>query len=602
LSWAQKAFGLAERFGDPEILAACYNDFGVLSAKSGEFEKARDYGEQGLKIALENKVTVYAITFYNQFSMLYGTTGEFQKMFETAQKGSEFSKKVGSLYGLIWLDSVLAGCYVNMGEMQKAISIFEDVLTLAKRTRHTVQVSGSMSSLGWCHRLLGEWDKSLHYLMEALDIAKKIGEYQFSGSAALELGELFMEMEDYAEAEKYLQESNSIYEKAEDIDAQLTGTFPALARLYLKEGETEKAEELIEKTYEHAARTKNNLSIHYAEMLKAMLFREQRNWEQSIQHFERSLQGYKSLDAQEWYVHQYADLLHEYGLMHLNRNEEGDKEKALSLLNQALEIYKKVDAKKKMEKVTSEMTYVESPTQEVKPEPSAEKPTVVAPPDYISTGCEDLDNLLMGGIPKNYAVIMTSPSCDERDLLIKRFLEKGVGKGETTFYVTIDPSEVKSAAENFPNFYLFVCNPQADAIIKSLPNVSKLRGVENLTDINIALNSAFRDLDKMPSAPRRACIGIISDILLQHQAVQTRRWLTGIIAELKSRAFTTLAVMNTQMHSQEEVQAVLDLFEGELNIYEKTTEKGSEKFLRIKKMYNRKYSKSELRLQQEKLQ
>jgi len=37
--------------------------------------------------------------------------------------------------------------------------------------------------------------------------------------------------------------------------------------------------------------------------------------------------------------------------MHLDRNEEGDKERAYSFLNQALEIYQKMDAKKKIEKI-----------------------------------------------------------------------------------------------------------------------------------------------------------------------------------------------------------------------------------------------------------
>jgi tetratricopeptide (TPR) repeat protein len=88
-------------------------------------------------------------------------------------------------------------------------------------------------------------------------------------------------------------------------------------------------------------------------MLEAMLFREQKNWEQSTQHFEKSLQGYKALNAQKWYVIQYAGLLYEYGLMYLDRNAEGDKEKANSLLNQALEIYQKMDAKKKIEQITA---------------------------------------------------------------------------------------------------------------------------------------------------------------------------------------------------------------------------------------------------------
>jgi len=50
-------------------------------------------------------------------------------------------------------------------------------------------------------------------------------------------------------------------------------------------------------------------------------------------------------------VDRFAELLYEYGLMHLTRNEEGDKERAYSFLNQALEIYQKTDAKKKIEKI-----------------------------------------------------------------------------------------------------------------------------------------------------------------------------------------------------------------------------------------------------------
>jgi len=186
--------------------------------------------------------------------------------------------------------------------------------------------------------------------MEARDVAKKIGEYQAYGNAALYLGELFFEMEDYAEAEKYFKESNSTWEKAKDATGQFNELFPALSKLCLKKGEIEKAKELIGKTYEYATKTKNRVLTSYVELLKGMFFREQKNWEQSMQHFEKSLQQFKSLNAQKWYVYQFAELLYEYGLMYLERNE-GDKEKAYSLLNQALEIYQKMDAKKKIEKI-----------------------------------------------------------------------------------------------------------------------------------------------------------------------------------------------------------------------------------------------------------
>ena len=236
------------------------------------------------------------------------------------------------------------------------------------------------------------------------------------------------------------------------------------------------------------------------------------------------------------------------------------------------------------------------------PEPKVFNGSEAAVPHRVTTGYKDLDDLLLGGIPENYAVVMTSPSSDERELLIKRFLEAGAETGQITFYVAVEPGNGKTLAEKFPsNFFLCVCNPRADVMIKSLPNVFKLNGVESLTDIDITLIKAFRMIDTPRSGPRRACIEIISDVLLQHHAVITRKWLNGLLSELKSRCFTTLAVVNPHMHPQEEVQAILGLFEGEIKIYEKETEKGTEKILRIRKMYNQRYLENELTLTREKL-
>jgi KaiC/GvpD/RAD55 family RecA-like ATPase len=202
---------------------------------------------------------------------------------------------------------------------------------------------------------------------------------------------------------------------------------------------------------------------------------------------------------------------------------------------------------------------------------------------------------LYGGLPPNLAVALTSPACNERDILVGSFLETGARNGEITFYVTIDPGVAKPLAEEFPsNFHLFVCNPQADAIVEDLPNVSKLRGVENLTDVSVALTSAIRKLDSTQKGLRRICLGLVSDVLLQHHAVQTRRWLTSLLAELRSTGFTNLAVIDPQMHPPEELHAILGLFDGDINIYEKETNEGLRKFLKIKKMGNSKYLEDEL--------
>ncbi len=236
-------------------------------------------------------------------------------------------------------------------------------------------------------------------------------------------------------------------------------------------------------------------------------------------------------------------------------------------------------------------------------EPATVDVLEVVLPHRIATGYGDLDGLMFGGLPENYAVVLTSPSCDERDILIKRFIEEGVKNGQITFHITVEAGWLRPLAEEFQsNFYLFICNPRADLMVQNLPNVFKLKGIENLTDIGIAFASAFRKLDPSATGPKRACIEIVSDVLLQHQAISTRRWLTGLLPDLRSRGFTTLAVINPLMHPPQDVHAILGLFEGEISINERETKRGFEKFLKIRKLYNQKYIEDELVLRKESLE
>jgi tetratricopeptide (TPR) repeat protein/KaiC/GvpD/RAD55 family RecA-like ATPase len=260
--------------------------------------------------------------------------------------------------------------------------------------------------------------------------------------------------------------------------------------------------------------------------------------------------------------------------------------------------------------LTPKATYIDdsgkTKTRTLKPititvQPS--QPSFEALPNRVATGYSDLDRLLLGGIPEKYAIMLASPSNDERAMLIKKFLEAGTNAGEITFHITAEAGNVKTLAEEHPSsFYLLVCNPQADAMVQNMPNIFKLKGVESLTEIDIALTKAFRMLKTSPAGPRRICLEIVSDVLLQHHALITRKWLSALLPNLKSQGLTVLAVINPHMHSQEEVQATLGLFDGEIRISEKETGKGIKKVLRIRRLFNQKYLENELTLTGEKLE
>jgi KaiC/GvpD/RAD55 family RecA-like ATPase/tetratricopeptide (TPR) repeat protein len=223
-------------------------------------------------------------------------------------------------------------------------------------------------------------------------------------------------------------------------------------------------------------------------------------------------------------------------------------------------------------------------------------------PGRVSSGTAELDNLLQGGIPKNYNIILTASPSNERELLIKRFLETPAQAGQTTMLLTTELGTAKDFAEAFTNnFTLFLCGPQAELIAGNLPNVHKFKGVDNLNEIDIALTRYLRTFEPLKQGNRVACIQLVSDVLLQHHGVITRKWLSDVLMTLKSKGFTTIAVVNPQMHPREEVEAILSLFDGEIALAEKDTDNGVKKVLKVKRLSGQEYLDTELEVTKEKL-
>jgi len=590
-SWAEKALELAKKLGASEAMAISYDTLGNVFGAKGEIKESVDCHEKALKMALDNGYVGVALRAYNNLANDLPAE-ESERKLRCYEEGLELAKKAGQIESIAWLEGMLAGMHFGMGNMEKAVTLAEEYDALSRKTGNLFNLSNSTLILGGGYHVLGDWNKGEQYLKESLSLSQKTNLTQSILNSYGNLGWSYYDSGEYAKAKECFDRQSEIYEKAGQKAWQMY-YYHWIAMNHAELAEIVKARDLLDEMHKFAHEKQDKQLIANEDAARAMLLRAEKKWDESIGLFEKSLREHEALGARQWNVYGFAKhVLYEYARAYLERDQPGDREKAHDLLDQALEIFQKIGAKKDIEKVEARIAFIETGKVAVEPKPTG----------YVPIGLGDLDKLLCGGLPSGYSVVLTSPSCDERDLLVKSFLETGARKGEATFYVTIDPGLAKPLAEEFQsNFYLFVCNPQSDAIVRETPNVFKLKGVENLTDISIALTSTIRKLGASLKDSRRICISLVSDVLLQHHAVQTRRWLTALMTELKSAGFTTLAVLDPEMHSSQDARAILDLFDGEINIHEKETSKGSERYLRIKKMSNKEYLESELPLKKEDL-
>jgi tetratricopeptide (TPR) repeat protein/KaiC/GvpD/RAD55 family RecA-like ATPase len=591
LSWAEKALRLAEKLNALKAVADSCIELAMLAAGQGEVEKGLEYANRALRIALDNDYLETALMAYDKAGGMLPME-EYEKRLDYWEKGLALAKKTGSIGLYAYFLEGPALEYTWRGELSRALPFGEESVALAKKANDPFTISWNLLILGEIYQRLGEWEKSEQLYEEAMSIPRSQDEIWSKMWSRQRLAMLHADREEYTKARELLEETVKIV-RAADLKGWVVDLSVILAWMLVELGETEEAQELLDRRQKFDLGTKRQWRRIEVMPYRAMLLRAQKKYAESIALFEETLEAWESIKADFWYAYWFArQVLCEYARACLERNEKGDRIRAGQLLNRALEMFQKMGAKKDIEKVEARIAFTETGKAVSTPKPI----------DHVSTGYTELDKLLYGGVPPNCAVVLTSRSCNERDLLVKSFIETGVNKGEVTFYITIDASAAKVLSEkSVSNLQLFVCNPETEAIIKSSPNVHTLKGVENLTDISIALTSAIRQLDPSLKGPRRICISLVSDVLLQHHAVETRRWLSALMTKLKSEGFTTLAVMDPEMHSSQDARAILDLFDGEININEEETEKGLEKRLKIKKMSNQEYLESELPLKKEDL-
>jgi tetratricopeptide (TPR) repeat protein len=581
---AEKALETAKKLNSQEAIAESYLVWGKMAGYMGEKKKTIEGCGRALKIALENGYAETAVEAYLNLARAQ----KQEERLECLQKGYELARKVGAISAQSWIGKTLAELYLGMGNTDKALLMSEEAVGLDRKTGNLHNLSVSLTVLGTIYRTLGEYGEAEKLFNEALDISRKQNIVPAICNAYYRLGILYFAREEYGKAREFSEKSIEILDKAGLIAAE-AGVYIGVIWASIELGELEKAENKINTLQMIAQKSNNKELVAYIDVSRAMLLRAQKKWNESIEYFEKILQEAEALNVRRWLFAR--RILCEYARVYLERNGEGDRGKALNLLSHALEIFQKMDAKKEIEKVEAILANIERgrlAAWETKPI------------SLVATGYAVLDKLLYGGIRPNLAVALTSPSCDERDALVKSFLETGAKKGEPTFYLTIDPGSASFFAEDFPsNFFLFVCNPQAEATVKSAPNVFTLEGVESLTNLNIAFRQAIRRLDPAAKSTRRICIDMVSDVLLQHGSVQTRKWLTELLTLLRSAGFTTLAVINPQMHPAEELHSILSLFDGEVHIREAETDKGSVRFLRVKRLSGQKYLRDETALTEE---
>lgn len=202
-----------------------------------------------------------------------------------------------------------------------------------------------------------------------------------------------------------------------------------------------------------------------------------------------------------------------------------------------------------------------------------------------------LEDLVPGGIPQKYSLLLGAPVCDERNMVIEQFLQPAFESKSPCFLLTSDMDFARNYSAKFGDrLTVLVANPRADTI--SGKNVVPIAtGTQNLTTLNIELVKVVRNV---ASTGGKICLDVLSDILLTHKLLTTRKWISDLVPRLDEWGFTVLSVFNPILHSSDDGKGLTDLFKGFMEIFDKEIAGKMRKVIVVRKMSDLLFNEAEL--------
>lgn len=268
-----------------------------------------------------------------------------------AEQAAGASQQVGTLRQQLVSALALGWSKILLGDSEGALASLETVRQVAERAGVEVSVvgGGGFTTVGArVHVSLGDWDEAETELLQLEEFYKQA----HSQTSRLlwvfpTLGWLYLEAGNLLGAKTHLKEARAFSEAGGDNPPELVACC-LLVQVCSKSGELEEAESYLRRAQEIFALSPDWLGlaaeVHLAE---GVLAAAQGRYDEAAAAFQKAVE----IDRQYHLPYYEARSLLEWAEMYLSRGESDDREHGMQLMDQALDVFQGIQAKKMVERV-----------------------------------------------------------------------------------------------------------------------------------------------------------------------------------------------------------------------------------------------------------
>jgi len=240
LEYGEEALRVAEKSGNPLLLAHCHNGVGWAFFSAGNYDRAKILLDSSIAYNRANKNYFDLAPACNNQGWVYLKQGDnlsALRYFREGLNAAEASKDKGRI---AFMNRTLGSFYNEQEEYDKSIAHIKRALEMFILMRDTGQIGDCQMTLGNSYSGMGQNETAIEYYKKALPMARQRGDLLGEGLIFENWGIALSQMGRFSEAFSKLEEARPVFER---LDEQIELAFLELSigNTYLKQGDTARA-------------------------------------------------------------------------------------------------------------------------------------------------------------------------------------------------------------------------------------------------------------------------------------------------------------------------------------------------------------------------
>ena len=150
---------------------------------------------------------------YGDLSWTHFRLGEYAKAIESAQQGLRIAEGTGYEEDAADCYDALGMIYAQKGDYDKTIEHQERALRARKGMGDRLGLARSLINLGIAYKYKGEYDKALEYYQRSLAVMTKLREREEMPAILDRIGTIYVKLKDFTKAADYFRRSIMILEQ-----------------------------------------------------------------------------------------------------------------------------------------------------------------------------------------------------------------------------------------------------------------------------------------------------------------------------------------------------------------------------------------------------